>query len=408
MLFFLTPRFFAEGHYNNKDVMLLSLVIMVFALGYSCIEKPTIVRCILFAAVGALASNIKIVGFIAPGIIGIIYIIYIFNEEKKEKRRERFYKAMFTIVLFAFFYWALTPAMWSGMQEYFSYLFNNAIMFSRWDGQILFNGEIYRHSTTGLPKQYAIVQYLITTPLFISLLALVGAMVLVFDMFKNRKIKIFWQDSGNLLIIFGTISSLLFMIYAIFSKMVLYNSWRHLYFCYIGILFSILYLFKRISKEDIKNKTAKFLFFSVLSLYFGFTIIGLILNHPYQYAYFNILAGQNVEEKYEIDYWCVSIANALNKLCETVPDGKIEILGLEWCADWRVRAAINILPEEIQERFVVYNMETNPKEGMYILENPTYSDMHAHERYEAARESSEKIIDIKAYGNSIMKIYKKY
>lgn len=83
MLYYTAPRFFAEGHYNNKDMVLLSLMLMTYAVGYACIKKPKVLRCILFALLGALATNIKIVGFAAAGIVGIIFILSIIKENKK-------------------------------------------------------------------------------------------------------------------------------------------------------------------------------------------------------------------------------------------------------------------------------------------------------------------------------------
>ncbi len=405
-IYYFTPRFFAEGHYNNKDIMLLSLMLITYAIGIACLKKFTILRCIMFAMVGALATNIKIVGILAPGIIGFIYCIRLFKDIGVPEKRKIIIRACGIVLLVASFYWIFTPAMWAGKRAYFDYILNNAIKFSRWDGYILYRGEIYRHSVTGLPSQYAIVQYLITTPIYISVLALLGMLSMIWDSVYVKKRKNFWQQEENVLLFLGTISSVLFMLYAMFSGMVIYNSWRHLYFCFLGVLFSILYLIKKIKEKQTMPIYRKSLYIGVVCLCLGWEMIGIVKNHPYQYGYMNALAGKNVEENYEIDYWCVSIANALSELCDNVPDEKIKILGLEWCTDGRLSAAINILPDEEKNRFIRYPMNSNLSSGMYVIENPTYSDMHAKNKYEKVRDTADIMVEIEAYGNTMMRIFR--
>ena len=42
----------------------------------------------------------------------------------------------------------------------------------------------------------------------------------------------------------------------------------------------------------------------------------MLKNHPYQYVYFNFLAGKNFNTKFDMDYWGLSNANALKHIAE--------------------------------------------------------------------------------------------
>ena len=92
LLFFLTPRMFAESHYNNKDIVLLSLLFSMLYYGYRLVKKPTFTNVFLLAFVGALATNMKIVGAWMFGIIGL-YCLGYFIARNKHSHRRRIYKA---------------------------------------------------------------------------------------------------------------------------------------------------------------------------------------------------------------------------------------------------------------------------------------------------------------------------
>ena len=71
----LSPRFFAEGHYNNKDMALLVLVIWCFYLALRLWKKPTPLRALLFSLAGALAANTKIVGLLVLGMLSVAALV---------------------------------------------------------------------------------------------------------------------------------------------------------------------------------------------------------------------------------------------------------------------------------------------------------------------------------------------
>ena len=82
--------------------------------------------------------------------------------------------------------------------------------------------------------------------------------------------------------------------------------------------------------------------------------------HPYQHSYFNILAGKNLEGKWEIDTWSLSYTNALRALAKQDNRPKIRIAyGQSACT-----FATYLLPESQRKRFI---MVENLAEADYYL-----------------------------------------
>ena len=51
----------------------------------------------------------------------------------------------------------------------------------------------------------------------------------------------------------------------------------------------------------------------------------MVRTHPYQYAYFNFLAGKNVERNFEVDYWGLSNKQALEYILKNDSKSVIKI-----------------------------------------------------------------------------------
>ena len=59
LLLYLCPRFFAEGHYNSKDMVLLTLFLCTLWLGLRFLKQPGFLRGALFSLAGAMAANTR-------------------------------------------------------------------------------------------------------------------------------------------------------------------------------------------------------------------------------------------------------------------------------------------------------------------------------------------------------------
>lgn len=401
LLLYVTPRFFAEGHYNNKDILLFSMFLITFACGYFFLEKQNIKSCILFALSAALSANIKIIGILPFAIIIFLGIVELVKM-KKGKIKKYASKILLAMLFFVLFFTFLTPAVWGGPIDYVKYLLSNATDFSRWDNYLLFDGRVFRQSITGLPKRYILTEYVITTPIFILIASIAGMMLIAFDLIRNPKD--FVRDKNKLLMLIVIAMQLSFLGYATLSGMILYNGWRHLYFTYTGTLMACIYLWKFIIESN--HKIIEIATMTTTGICILVLMFTGIKNHPYQYTYFNLLAGENISERYEIDYWCVSTYNALLELQDTSSEEEIMITSL----DAVTRNSLVETSKLLSESQVNILIE-DPKKGWinteYILDNPMYSNMYYKDTYAFIRSEYELAVDITAYGNDVIRIYQK-
>ena len=173
LLLYLSPRFFAEGHYNNKDVLLLSLALCIFAFAARLSRDRRFLWVLLYSLFGAVTANLKIIGFFAWGLAGIAVLWRWILDKSFGKRDIRLIAAGVGIFLAAYF--VITPALWRQPLELFQYLIDNMNHFSRWEGNVLFQGTVY-HPANGesLPWYYLPKFILMTVPVAYLLLALVG------------------------------------------------------------------------------------------------------------------------------------------------------------------------------------------------------------------------------------------
>ena len=85
-------------------------------------------------------------------------------------------------------------------------------------------------------------------------------------------------------------------------------------------------------------------------------------NHPYQYVYFNFLAGKNFNQKFEMDYYGVSNKNALEHILEK-ENKKIKIYNLNTTDLFLTK---KIIKKEMREKVVIVD---NSEDADYITNN---------------------------------------
>ena len=219
------------------------------------------------------------------------------------------------------------------------------------------------------------------------------------------------------------------------SRTLVYNSWRHFYFCYGAIILLAVYGLEELSEgaERLMLKRKKMavkgsggaIVYVVAAFCLVFTAGQSLYNHPYEYAYFNVIAGQGIEEQYEIDYWTVGGKSALEELyaClereegqEAERDGEAETAendGAVLVSACDITTLIGVengwvnLPSGKRERIACTD---NWQEADYVLVNSTYSaieELCGNPDNQYLKENYEKIAQISAYGNVIWSIFKK-
>ncbi len=404
MLLYLSPRFFAEGHYNNKDMVLMALSLLCMYSGVRLWEKPTLLRGIPFALAGALCANTKIIGVCIFGVMGLAAVVLL--TAQRRWKWQSILSAIGTLLAFGLFYALLTPAMWEDPAHYFRYLITNATGFTRWDNHILFRGVMFQHSTVPLPFYYLPYMMIVTLPVYTLALCGLGQLTAIRYCWQQRK-EIFSNPIAMLLIC-ATLIWAAPLGYAMLSNPVVYNGWRHFYFTFAGLavlgawgLECLISFFAKHCKRWQQIAATAMAALCLLT-----SAAGIALNHPHQYAYYNALGRwlcpTSMEEGMELDYWCVSIIGALEDAVETLePEDKLTYSARDPLTQLALSYYNDALPETLQGKLKL--MDDGYNESDLLVINPMYYEMygtHIPQGYEP-------LLDVHSYGNAILTIYRK-
>lgn len=400
LLMYLCPRFFAEGHYNNKDMVLLTLMLCTLYLGVRFLKRPGFVRGMLLSLAGAFAANTKIAGALAWGLMGVAAIVMVTAEHRWNKRMIAV--AVGTVVSFFGFYFLLTPAAWGNPFKYLEYLLVNASGFTRWTGVVVFRGMVFDHAVNPLPRYYLVWMMLATLPLYVVPLAAVGQLSALRRVWKQKTKAL--SDPISLSHTVASLCWFLPLLAAVLLRPKVYNGWRHFYFVYAGVVWMAAHGVQNclnFLKKHGGDCGMPAVFMAGLLLFFGWTAKDMAANHPYQYGYYNLLGNQNAEVDMELDYWDVSTVNAMERLVQTERNTELPlVLGASDPMSWHgVYHGHNVLEPDVKEQITITLEENSP----YLFYNTTYARIYGVDAPEGYRE----LLAIESYGNTLCTIYEK-
>ena len=368
LFFALSPQLFAQGHYNNKDMVLLSALLLTLWLMLRLVERPVVWRALLFALVGAVSANTKLLGFFLYGACGLFAFLRLRAGNRMNKAA--WLAAAAALVGYFAFWVLLTPAMWADPLKYLRYMVDNSLDFGRWSNYVLFRGGVYGYQHEALPFYYLPYMILVTTPLWLLVLIGIGQLFAIRKFVRERRGMFQSQTSWLLLLCTGL--WLIPMAFQMASGSVIYNGWRHYFFLFAPMLILAAYGLQQTMAilRQWRNGVIANPFAALLALLMGATGVGMIRNHPYQYAYYNVLLqGKQITEYMELDYWNVSVVDTLKTLLKKT-EGGVTVTGVDLWAQTGLRYAYDVLPEALQSRLTV--LTQNDPDAMYYLANPTY------------------------------------
>lgn len=392
LIYVLTPRLFAESHYNNKDVVLLSLFFIILYFGWKVVETDKIRYAIPFAIATAFATNVKIIGPYPFLLVGLLYIITKISDKALNKKA---FLLMIGTTIGAFLtYVLITPAIWHHPFEFVYYILYNAVQFTSWDSPMLYNGQILKYSVTGVPKTYLLSMICLTVPAFILILLVLSVILIATGLFRKKEAL---EKKNQLFILFSVAGWLIPIFFSLVKSIIVYNAWRHYYFIYSFIMITLAYGIYRLISW---NKFMKiFLALGICSL-LAITIQG----YPYQNTFYNVFAGKDVEHTYELDYWNLSLFDALNYVAED-SNGNTTVSAYESATYLCMSRTIPVLKHSENLHPV---LPTECDQAEYILTNSTYCQIWPYELDPTkVLPKYELIKTIKAYGNNLVYIYKR-
>ena len=390
------PRFFAEGHYNNKDMALLSLCLTVLWLGARFLKQPGFLRGLCFSFVGAMATNTKIVGAFPWALMGLAAIVLLTARRAWSGRMALV--AAVTVLGYLAFYALLTPALLADPAGYIAYLWQNATGFTRWTGVVIFRGARYEPAVSPLPHSYLPYLMLCTLPLFVTAFCAIGQLSAVRKLCQHDASK----DERALTLAAATLVWLVPLAFAVIRQPVLYNGWRHFYFIFAGLAplcahgLNALWQFMKKRGKWPRRLTAV-----LVGAIFCLNAAGIVLNHPCQYAYYNPLVRANAETDMELDYWDVSTVNAMKQLIAADRNAQLPLtLGALDDMSWfGVEHGYEVLtPQEKAALSIVYEPD-----APYLFANTTYALIYG----TTVPEGYHEMFTLESYGNTLCTVYER-
>ena len=394
LLLYLMPRFFAEGHYNNKDMVLLSFVLITLYFGVRLMRKPGVLRALVFALSAAIATNTRVVGLAVFGLTGLMVAAGV--TVRRQWSRKMAWIACAAVLGYLAFYVLLTPAMWSRPLEQLGYTLRSASSFSRWNGTILFRGALFPDpgGSTPLPFYYLPYMMLTTIPLYTSALALLGLFTLCGRWIQQKGAWL--SEPSNLLLLTAALLLVLPVACAVLFRPTVYNGWRHCYFVYAGLVILAGYGIHALAQWTRASKAARAAVAVLLCACLLFTGAGIAYNHPYEFAFYNALVPRDRENYLELDYWNVGFAGAFRQLYGLKQDtGEPLVVG---CYFNDISIGAYKLPPDIRSRLTL----TADRDAPYLCYNATYACLY---RVQEPPEGYHTLFTARSYGRTLLTMY---
>ena len=313
IMYMFSPRIFADGLYNNKDIVLLSFVLATIYFGIRFIEKKDFKDAILLGVVAGIASNTKIIGIFIFGIVGLVYLIHYIVDCLKTKKfaNKQLGVGVVAILGMLITFIMVTPAIWGSgnfqLIDHLKWCLTESTKFSRWNGSILFEGVVYSYANgDSLPWYYLLKMIFITTPPYLLFLYLIGVISIVFNYIKKKQL----NRNHYFCMIF--MCMFIPILVEIFTHAKIYNGWRHFYFVYGPIvLISIYGMYNLLNYLKLNYK--KYIYFSIgaCALFYVVCSLKYGVNNT---AYFNVFVNsKDLSSEYELDYYGATAKQVLKQ-----------------------------------------------------------------------------------------------
>lgn len=389
LIMLLSPRFFAEGHYNNKDIPLMALTLMVLWQTARLMERPSAGRALCFALAAGFCAATRVIGVAFAGLGGLMVIVHLCMQKRMNLRV--CWAALAAVAATAVLYILLTPSFLADPPGFIQYVLKNAVGFSRWHGNVLYWSDVYEVANLHPPRLYLPVLIAVSTPLWAIALLAAGCFLILRRAWKQRCRML--ADRQGALLCTALLSWALPLGAGMLVRMLVYNGWRHVYFLYGPLVVCMMYGLHQMMQLKPRRIIA-----AALAACMAVTAAGIAVNHPYQYAYYNILVPkENRAAIFELDYWNLSCADALSELLAQT-EGEVKVAA----SDRYTRSGLSMAAEYIgDDRLFVVTETDTVHQPDYLLANLSYAVMGGFE----ADETMKPVVTVSAYGAPVTVVY---
>ncbi len=289
------PRFFAESMYNTKDMAFAAAVMWVlWAAGRESVGKWKSV--LLTALLTGIAIGIRIQGLLVAGSVAAAVAV-----TAPGGRRRTAVAIYVTVTLIVS--WLVYPVLWSDTFRHLGGLF--ARMADKTGAPTLYLGQ--RIISPGIPWHYHLVWVGVSAMLSVAALSVAGVIAGAVRFKTVRP----GPRHAPLLIMAGIVIGTFAV--SVFFRPRSYDGWRHIYYIYPAMTGLAFYAIRRLFASRRAFGIAAAL---LVAADVWFSVRFIVRNHPYEYVYFNPLAGgyTAAARRFDFDYWGISQKQLLEYL----------------------------------------------------------------------------------------------
>jgi len=331
MLFILSPRFLGHSWNNLKDIPFAFGYIAAIYLSFLVIKKlprPSVKLSILLILALAFPISIRVSGILLAFYLfffaGLYLMSYHLSDQNPLTIRNVSRSVVYMLIVSIAAY-GLALILWPfGLEGPIKNSWLSFKAMSRFPTTVrqIFEGRVYWSDQ--FPWYYLLKYMVITIPTIVWL----GFLAFVFfirGIFKSR----------NWLFVFFLLFSFIFPLsYVLLTNANVYGAWRQVMFIYPPFVVLAALGFEWLLKT-IQSKKTKIAIGIVLLILCIHPLKYIVKNHPYEYIYFNELAGgvKGAYGKYETDYYYHSILEATEWLQEYIENDE-ELKDRELMVGW--------------------------------------------------------------------------
>ncbi|MBI4009032.1 glycosyltransferase family 39 protein [Candidatus Roizmanbacteria bacterium] len=329
----LIPSFFTFIFVNSIDIpTTLFFTLALWYLFYFLDSNQNIAKQIIFGLIMALIINQRAV-FWYLMILNLLFLL-ILNLRKNKKSLKQLAIEQLTIFISTIFFMHFThPYLFTHPIVGILDMIRESLKGFPFGAAVLFEGTFYQAGVNPLPWYYLPKMILITTPIIFHILFLIGNLVIFSSTFKNVLIPSMQRSSkdGNSRWIQLYLMMIFYVpiILVILFRPTLYDSWRQFLFLIIPMIIIAMFGLKSLFSFKIGNWSLEIGHWKLITgllviISLLFTVKEMITLHPYQYLYFNSLAGglKGASGKYETDYLGLGYKEGVEWFNENVNDQK--------------------------------------------------------------------------------------
>jgi hypothetical protein len=367
----ISPQLFSHAFYNVKDISFLTMFVASMLTLDSLLRRPEWRTVLLHALTTVILLGMRIVGVFAMLLTAAAALV------QRPTRR-----TLMLLVVYGVIVGALLPVVWPVLRIDFARIVRDAVLGSTSNpylGADLFRGRMI--SASELPRDYVPTWILITTPLVVLGLFVVGASRAIASLVRSASEWRTYERQRDLIVLGWFFLPVLG---CVVLRPILYDGWRHLYFIYPALVYlaavgmETIDAYAAVYAGEFRRRTVDLALSAALLLCLAPVVAFMAQNHPFEHLYFNRFAGGDMKEvkrRFELDYWGLSYRKALEYIVRTDAGKTIRIFTTTYPGRLNVamlpgrdRARVEIVDTDAEADYVMTNYRFHPQDYPYARE----------------------------------------